>query len=115
MVDRRHVEPITGNRRTRRVLGWYGLFHQAEGLVVAPGMPVGLSLATPPHVIFEAQRQVWMGGGQPYQPVPAVFFRSYAGSGLTIQCLARCQLPPRRTMASSIVGAERGVSLRPCS
>jgi len=43
------------------------------------------------------------------------FFPLVAGLGLTIQCLARGQLTPKRTMASSMVGHDRVVSLKPCS
>jgi len=43
------------------------------------------------------------------------FFSSYAGSGLTIHCLARFQLTPRRAMASRMVGGESSQLLNPCS
>jgi len=115
VVGRGHVEPITGNRLALWVLGKHGLFHQADGLVIAPSMQLGLSLATPPDVIFAAQGNVRMVGRDPDQPIAWRFCNVYAGSGLTIQCLARFQLTPKRTMASSIVGKEKGLVLRPGS
>jgi len=78
-------------------------------------MQLGLGLATPPEVIFAAQGDARMVGGDPDQPIAWRFCNVYAGSGLTIQCLARFQLTPKRTMASSIVDKEKGVVLRPSS
>ena len=59
-VRRGHLEAITGDRCPLWILGWYRLFHQADGLVIAPGMHLGLGFAAPPDFIFEAQREVRM-------------------------------------------------------
>jgi hypothetical protein len=79
VVRRGYVEAITGYRFTLWILGWYRLFHQADGLVVAPGLHVRLGFTAPPHVIFAAQRHVRMVDGQLDQPVAAVFFSRRPG------------------------------------
>ena len=56
VVGGRHIATITGHRFALGVLGRYRLFHQAAGLVVAPGLHVRLGFTAPPHVIFAAQR-----------------------------------------------------------
>jgi hypothetical protein len=76
VVRRGHIEAITGDRFPLWILGWYRLFHQADGLVIAPGMHLGLGFAAPPDFIFEAQRAVRMLRGHLDEAVPAVFFRS---------------------------------------
>src|SRR5215510_832643 len=43
----------------------------------------------------------------------AVFFRRYAGSGLVIQCLARCQRTPRRASARRMASPLIGRCVRP--
>jgi hypothetical protein len=71
-------------------------------------------VADVPHLIAPAQGPRRMGRRQGDQPVASFFFRLYAGSGLVIQCLARCQRTPRRArarrMASRLTGREVGPS-----
>src|SRR5262249_56912052 len=67
--------------------------------VECPGVERGLGQPTPPHLITPGQSPRRLGPGQGYQPVASFFFRTYAGSGLVIQCLARCQRTPRRASA----------------
>jgi hypothetical protein len=50
---------------------------------------LGLGQPTPPDLVGEAQRPVRLRCRQGDQAVAAPFFRTYAGSGLVIQCLAR--------------------------
>src|ERR687883_1270841 len=70
----------------------------------------GLRQATPPDFITKAESPRGMRRGEGSQPVAPFFFRTYAGSGLVIQCLARCQRTPRRArarrMASRLTGRE---------
>jgi hypothetical protein len=63
LVGCRHIEPITGNGFPLCVLSWDGLFHQADGLVGAHGMPLGLGFTAPPHCILDAQGDAWIVGG----------------------------------------------------
>jgi len=105
---------ITGYRFALWVLSRYRHFHQADGLVVAPGMHVRLGFTAPPHVIFEAQYKVRMIRSHLDQAVPA-FFSARRPVGTDHSVFARGQLTPKRTMASSMVGHDRVVSLKPCS
>jgi hypothetical protein len=43
------------------------------------------------------------------------FFLTYAGSGLVIQCLARCQPTPNRLRASRMVSILIWLTVNPCS
>ena len=56
-----------------------------------------------------------MAFGQADQPLARPLFLEYSGSGLTIQCLARCQLLPSRFRVHRIVSALTLWVLRPCS
>jgi hypothetical protein len=76
VVGGRHLETTTGHRLARWVLGRYRLVHQADGLVVAPGLPGRLGCTAPPPVIFDAQCKVRMIRRHLDQAVPAVFFRA---------------------------------------
>jgi hypothetical protein len=78
-VRRGHVEARTGNRLSLWSLGWYHLFHQADGLVSAPGMPRGLGLTAPPDCIFAAQRYGRLVDGHLDQPVAAFCFSRMPG------------------------------------
>src|SRR5262249_54877689 len=94
--------PIAGQRlRVGRVRGRFGdvLLDQVQWAVrfVGPSVQVGTSKATPPGLIGKAQSPVRRLLGQSDQAVTPPFFRAYPGSGLVIQCLARCQLMPRRS------------------
>jgi Double zinc ribbon len=111
----RHLEASTGQGCAPWGLGRSRLVPQPHGLVVAPGLQGRRGCTAPPPVIVAAEHQGRRLGGHREQAGPAVFFRSSAGSGLTSQGWARGPLPPKRPRASSRVGAERGVSLTPCS
>jgi hypothetical protein len=73
--------PIAGYSVALGVLGGDRLCPQAEGCVVAPGMPLGLSFTAPPPVIFAAQRQVRMVGDHWEESIPAVFCSHRPGPG----------------------------------
>jgi len=108
IVDRRHVEPIPSNRLARRVFWRVRAILSSGGARrrSRPACGAELGDSTTRHLRSLEPCLDWWRPAVSAGPV--VFFLSYAGSGRTIQCLARFQLPPRRTMASSIVGAERG-------
>jgi hypothetical protein len=61
------------------VLGWYGFFHEADGLAVAPGLHVRRGFTAPPHVICEAPRPVLLVGGHLDQAVAAFLFSRRPG------------------------------------
>jgi len=112
---RGHRAPITGHGVACRVLGRHGVFHQADRRAVAPRRPLGRGLTTPPDVLFNAQGAVRRVGGDPEQPIAWRVLHASAGSGLTIPGVARVQVMSTRTMASSLMGHERVVGLRPGS
>lgn len=96
-------QAITGQGFGVRVGGRHGLLDAPQGLRRgSPGMQRGLRQATPPRLIFKAPCPLRMARGQADQAVPGFFFRAYAGSGLVIQCLARCQLTSKRRKAVRI-------------
>src|ERR687886_214167 len=71
--------------------------------------------AASPHLVFEANRPLGMGAGQTNQAVAGALFRAYAGSGLVIQSLARCQRTPRRTSVARMVSPVTRLAVRPRS
>src|SRR5262249_23492154 len=81
-----------------------GLFDQTQGLLVGrPSRHLRMSRATPPSLIFEAQRPTRMRLQQTDQTVARPFFRAYAGSGEVIHSLARFQRTPKRTKVTRTV------------
>jgi hypothetical protein len=116
VVRRGHVVPSTGHRVPRRLRAWHGRCHQAARRSIAPRVPLGLGLATPPPGRFAASRAGRLLGGPLAQTVPACGGRASAGSGLLIPCVTRVHRTPRRTMAARMVGAARGEGARqPCA
>jgi hypothetical protein len=110
---RTNQPPITGQGLGIGVRPGRGQLRQRLlGSDLGPTMVIGLGQPAPPHVIATAQRPRRLGPGPLDQPITPVFFRREAGSGLVIQCLARCQATPHRRrarrMASSLT--KRGVS-----
>lgn len=74
-----------------RVIFLFGLFHQSHRLFFfTPTRQVGLGKAAPPSFVLKAPHPAILLCQRNY-PVSGLFFRSYAGSGLVIQCLARFQ------------------------
>lgn len=107
-------QAIAGQRC--RLGGSFGacFFSPAPALRVRrPGRHRGLRQATPPDCIpkAEAPRRLRPGKGHP--PGAAFFFRLYAGSGLVIECLARCQRTPRRASARRMASPLMGRCVRP--
>ncbi len=92
------------------------LFNQAQWLIrVGPRRQVGLGKTAPPHFIAETLYPIWIRLAQANQPVPCVFFRSYPGSGLVIQCLARFHFTPRRSSVWRMVSSLTRWAVRPFS
>src|SRR5712692_4015812 len=82
-------QAITGQGFGIRSGGRHGLLDDPQGLLRgSPGLQRGLRQATPPRLIFTAD-----------QAVAGFFWRAYAGAGLVIQRLARCQLTSKRRKA----------------
>src|SRR5713101_3129294 len=107
-------QAVTGQGFGVRIGGWHGLLDEVQGLLRgSPGMQPGLRQATPPRLIFKAQRPLRVAGGQTDQAVPGFFLRAYAGSGLVIQRLARCQLTPKRRKAVRIAARLTRWAVRP--
>ena len=73
------------------------LFNQTQWLILfGPGRQVGLSKTAPPGLITVALDPIPIRVAPTDQSITTVFSRSYAGSGLVIQCLARFHFTPRR-------------------
>ena len=79
-----------------------------------PSVQVRLSKTAPPGFIFETQDPIKLPGPAD-QPVTSLFFRSYSGSGLMIQRLARCQLTPIRPSVARTVSSLTRLVVKPCS
>src|SRR5215510_152430 len=111
-----HQEAVTSQRFGLLVRGGFNLLNQAQGLfLLCPGIQLGLLKTTPPRFIFKAQHPVRMSQRQADQPVACVFLRAYAGSGLVIQSLARCQRTPSRSRAIRTVSSLTRSAVKPCS
>jgi hypothetical protein len=68
-----------------------------------------------PALVLETQSRLGAGLGQTDQPISIPFFRAYSGSGLSIQCLARCQPLPRRAKVARMVSSLTLFSVIPAS
>jgi hypothetical protein len=82
---------------------------------ISPGMHTRSLEAGEPGLVLETQSPLGAGLGQPDQPISIPFFLSYSGSGLSIQCLARCQPLPRRAKVARMVSALTLFSVIPSS
>lgn len=99
-----------------RVIFGDRLFHQTQGLTrTGPSMQVRRVQPVPPGLIFESQSPIGMLVSQANQPVPSPLSLAYAGSGLVIHCLARCQRTPRRAKVARVVSPVTLFALNPCS
>src|SRR5512145_1117230 len=76
---------------------------------------MGLGETTPLHFVHKTQTPLVLGVTEPDQTVTLLFFNAYCGSGLVIQCLARCQLTPNRIRACRMVSILTCCSVTPCS
>src|SRR3972149_771024 len=115
-VGETHQETITG--QGLRLCGGRGfdLLNQAQWLFrLCPGVQLRLLKATPPGLVFKTQQPLLMRECQAHQPVTRVFLRPYAGSGLVIQSLARCQRTPKRSRALRTVSSLTRYVVKPCS
>jgi len=93
-------DTITSQGLGVRVTFLFGLLHQSQRLFFfTPTRQVRLSKPAPPGFILEAPNPtILLSQGD--QSVTRLFLRSYAGSGLVIQCLARFQETFKRFNAS---------------
>src|SRR5215210_8847610 len=85
------------------VLGDRLLDQPQRPVPVRPGVQGGGRQAAPPDLVLEAEEPVGVGRRPADQAVARPFFRSYAGSGLVIQRLARSQRTPSRSSVVRIV------------
>src|SRR5919106_2282259 len=110
-----HQQPIAGQGLGVRVVLGDRLLYQPQGLTsLGPGVQAGPGQAAKPGLVLEAQGPVRMGGRQAAQPVARPFFRAYAGSGLVIHFLARCQRTPRRARVARMVSPLTRWGVSPC-
>jgi hypothetical protein len=106
-------ETITRQRlRIALCLGAGPLLQAQRTRGVPPALLLGLGQPTPPSLVAPVQGPGRMTTGQADQPVALVFFRTYAGSGLVIQGLARFQRTPLEARVVRMVSplTRRGVS-----
>src|SRR5262245_15541315 len=115
LSDLAQQHAVTGQRLGIGIVLGFLLLNQAQRAVrgVRPGMQVRAGQATPPRLIGEAQRPVWMPLCKSDQAVTLPFFRAYPGSGLVIQCLARSQLMPSRSKVVRMVSPLTRVATMP--
>ncbi len=107
-------QALTGQGFGLRSGGRHGLLDDPQGLVRGrPGLPRGLRHATPPRLLFTPQRPRGMARRPAAQAVAGFFWRAYAGSGLVIQGLARCQLTSKRRTAVRIAARLTRGAVRP--
>src|SRR5919106_1664703 len=110
-----HHKPIAGQGFGARVILGQGLLHQPpRHSSIGPGVQAGLGQPAKPGLILKAQGPVRLGGRQADQPVSGPFFRVYAGSGLVIHALARCQRTPRRSRVARMVSPLTRCGVSPC-
>src|SRR5579859_4194135 len=111
-----HEEAIASQGFRFLVGSGFDLLNQSQRmLLLCPGVQLGLLKTTPPGLIFKAQQPILVRERQANQPVTRVFLRAYAGSGLVIQSLARCQCTPKRSSAVRTVSSLTRYAVKPCS
>jgi hypothetical protein len=72
-----YQQPITSQGFGVGIGARQGLLDEMQGLLSGgPGVQRGLRQATPPRLIFKAQRPLWMACGQVNQAVAGFFFRA---------------------------------------
>ena len=108
-------QPITRDRFGRWVVAVRRVLDHAEWLGRGPGMAVGLGQAAPPHRLLQPPHPVRMPQCQGHQAIAPLFLRAYCGSGLVIQCVARCQLVASRWRARRRLSSLSTRSGMPCS
>lgn len=91
----------------------HGLLHQPQRRPLRPGVQRRARQTAPPGLAGKAHGPGWPGLGQGNQAVTATFFWGYAGSGLVIHPLARCQRTPCRANVRRIVSPLTRVGVRP--
>lgn len=104
---------VTGQRFGLGIVLVGGPFEQAQGLLLAPRVQVGLRQPRPPDFIDIPHHPGGLRLRPATQPVPPLFFRWYAGSGLVIQWRARRHFTPRRRRAWRIVSSLTRRVVRP--
>src|SRR4030066_2011223 len=111
-----HQQAIAGQGFPFGVFRALDLLDQAQRFVrFTPGREPGLLKAAPPGLILKAQNPVGTAHHCLHQPVAALFFRSYAGSGLVIHCLARCHFTLNLLRAVRTASRLTRSGVRPCS
>jgi hypothetical protein len=88
---------------------------QMHGRVGRPSGQGGLGQPAPPGLIATPQAPVGRLGRQRHQPVAALLFRRYCGSGRVRHGLARRQLTPRRWRAWRMFSMRTRSGVRPRS
>jgi hypothetical protein len=111
----RPSQPLTRNRLGRWVVPVRLVLEPAPGLIVCPGMEVGLGQPAPPDVILKAHTPFGMPPRQRDQTIAPLLFRAYGGSALVIQCLARFPGVRRRCTARHMVASLLYRAVTPCS
>src|SRR5215210_2976124 len=116
LLKPRQIQPVAGEG-LRLGIVLPGLYlPEAHRLArLTPGAQVRPLKARKPRLILEAQSPLRMALGQPDQPISIPFFRAYAGSGLSIQRLARSQRTPSLASVARMVSALTRLSVIPSS
>lgn len=96
----RNQQAITSQRLGVRIVLGHGLLNQTQRFpFCCPSVHVRLRDPAPPDFILKADGIFRVMRYQFNQTVSVSFFRTYAGSGLVIHCLARFQRTPNRCNA----------------
>lgn len=111
----RAPQAVAGERCGVGIVLVRGLLPQATRLRVSPGVQGGVGHAAPPPCIGKPDCPRGVPLDQWHAPSTPLFLRAYCGSGLVIQCVARCPLAPTRWMAQRLVASRSGRTVRPCA
>src|SRR5215208_779247 len=117
LLEMGHVETVARDGLRIRIVFSDRSLDEAQRLTLfGPAVQSRQCDPAPPALVLVAYGPgVGVFAGQTDQPVAHAFFRAYSGSGLVIQCLARCQFTPMRAKVARMVSPLTRFSVNPSS